>query len=770
MQYRALEEITQRLERKRVSFSALMPWRVRNILLVSSLYDSFTFQEDGSLTEMLFSEYLDLNLNYAPAITRASMAQEAIEKVKEDPPDLLITMPRVGDMDVFKFGHEVKQIAPQLPIILLAYDTRELALLQARENYTCIDRIFVWQGDVRLFLAIIKSVEDRMNALHDAETAGVKSILLIEDSVRFYSAYLPQLYTELVEQTQALMAEGVNRMQKLMRMRARPKIVLATSYNEAQELFELYREHVLGVITDARFPQDGKVNPSAGHEFTQLVKAEDPNIPVLVQSSEKQNRSMALSQGAAFINKRSRTLLHEVRKFLQTHLGFGDFVFKHPDGSEIARARDLNGLARQLQTIPEESLIHHATRNDFSTWLMARTEFDLAKALRPITTDEFETAVAMREFLLSAINTYRYETRAGLVAEFSTESFDPRCCLTRIGQGSLGGKGRGLAFVDSLMNAFHIERHIPDVRIFVPPSAVVATGVFDAFMEENHLADVALCESNDEQVREAFLAAPLPQDAMAALRTFLGSTTYPLAVRSSSLLEDSSHQPFAGIYQTYMLPNNHEDPQVRLEELSHAIRLVYASTYYADSKSYIDSTPNRLEEEKMAVVIQQIVGRQHDNYFYPDIAGVARSHDYYPMNDMKADDGVASIALGLGRTVVDGERCVRFSPVEPQRLYQFSSTKEYLRNSQREFYALDLTVPGLHPTADTSPAQKTVHQPDANLVKLGIDDAMKHETLAPVGSVYSPENDAVYEGVYRQGVKLITMAGILSGDYLQLPE
>ncbi len=760
-----MEEVAGRLlEQRRIPFSALMPWRVRNILLVSSLYDSFTFQEDGNLNEMLFAEYLELNLRYAPVISRVSTAEEAIEKVRDDPPDLVITMPRVGEMDVFEFGAAVKKMEPALPVVLLAYDTRELALLRAREGHARVDRIFVWQGDGRIFLAIIKWAEDRANAVHDARTAGVKSILLIEDSVRFYSAFLPMLYTQIVKQTQALMAEGVNRMQKLLRMRARAKILLVSTFEDGAAILDQHRGHILGVIVDARFPKGGQTDPRAGYDFVRLVRAADPNIPVLMQSSDAENAERAAELGAAFINKQSPTLLAEVRDFLEESLGFGDFVFRRSDGSIIGSAKDLRHLVDRLRTIPEDSLLYHASRNDFSTWLMARTEFDLAKALRPVRSDEFDTPEELRQYLLSRLRRYRDISRAGLVAEFSDDSFDPHDSFTRIGSGSLGGKGRGLAFIHSLTKTYDIEKHIPKTRIFVPPSAVIATGIFDRFMEQGRLYNLVLGETTDEQVRRAFLAAELPKEATEALRTFLTQVRYPLAVRSSSLLEDSSHQPFAGIYDTFMLPNNHPDLDVRLAALARAIRLVYASTYYADSKSYIESTPNRLEEEKMAVIIQQVVGRRHGDYLYPDVAGVARSYDYYPMAEMRAEDGVASVALGLGRMVVDGGRCVRFSPEHPRRLYQFASARDYLDNSQREFYALDLAL--LREPEDGALERC---EADAHLIKLDLEQAHEHGTLEAVGSIYSPQNDAVYEGTYRQGVKLVSMAGVLSGSYFDLP-
>ncbi len=760
MEEKALEAIVGPRRGRSVPYHALMPHRVRSILLVSSLYDSFIFEEDGNLTEMLFSEYLELNLRYAPRIERVSTAAEAIERIRKAPPDLVISMLRVGEMDAIEFGRQAASIKPDLPVVLLAYDTRELRLLEEKMPLEGIERVFAWQGDVRLFLAIIKYIEDRMNAKHDAETAGVRVIILIEDSVRFYSSYLPLLYTEIVEQTQALMAEGVNRMQKIFRMRARPKILLATSFEEGDRLYREYANNLLGVILDARFPRAGKVEARAGFEFARMLKEEGVDCPILIQSSEPENRRRAEAIGAAFIDKRSPQLLHEVRRFLRSYLGFGDFVFKRPDGTVVRRASDMKELLEALEVIPDESLMYHVQRNDFSTWLMARTEFELAKMLRPRRAGEFSGPAELREYLLSSLARHRARSRAGVVAQFSSRDFDPSSRFVRIGEGSLGGKGRGLAFMNSLLEAYEIERRIEGVRIFVPPTAVLGTDVFDRFMEGTNLLDLALSEVPDERLREAFLAERLPEDTRAELRAFLERVKHPLAVRSSSLLEDASHQPFAGIYQTYLLPNNHPDLTVRLEELCRAIRLVYASTYCADARRYIESTPNRLEEEKMAVVIQQMVGRRHDEFLYPDVAGVARSFDFYPMKGMDPEDGVASVALGLGRTVVEGGRCVRFSPAHPKRLYQFPSTQAYLENSQREFFALDLSKPGVGDSG----------LPDENLAVLGIKEAIEHGTIEPVGSVYSPENDTVYEGTARDGVKLITMAGVLSGEWFPLAE
>ncbi len=739
-----------------------MPWRVRRILLVSSLYDSFTFQEDGNLGEMLFTEYQELNLSSAPTIVRVSTAEAAVEEIEDTNPDLIITMPRVGEMDVFEFSRKIREVAPEIPIVLMAYDTRELSLLKERSDRGGIDRIFVWLGDARVFLAVIKWAEDLMNSYHDADLAGVKSILLIEDSVRFYSAYLPMLYAEIMEQTQTLMSEGVNRMQRLMRMRARPKILLASTYEDAEQIYNATKEHLLGVITDGKFPRGGKSYPRAGIAFARMVKEADPRTPVLVQSSDPELAMEAGDAGAAFCQKTSPTLLLDVRRFMREHLGFGDFVFVNEKGERLACANDLKSLLDAIEKVPDESLVLHATRNDFSTWLMARTEFDIAKAIRPVMADEFGSTQELRDYLISCVRDYRTRTRAGLVEDFSSETFEAGTSFSRIGTGSLGGKGRGLAFINSLLNAYDIEDRIDGVHISVPPSAVVATGVFDAFMKTSGLTELALAETDDEKIKAAFLEAPLPRETLDELRTFLDRVRYPLAIRSSSLFEDSSFQPFAGIYETYMIPNIDDDIEVRLDELARAMRLVYASTYSADSKSYIESTPNRLEEEKMAVIIQQIAGRRHGDYLYPNAAGVARSYDYYPVKGGSPEDGVASLALGLGRMVVEGGRTVRFSPAHPNRLYQFSSTRDYLNNSQREFYALDLSSP--------APVRARADSPESNLALLGIDVAEEHGTLLPVASTYSPANDRVYEGLRKDGVPLISMAGLLSGDAMLLSE
>jgi len=757
---RKLEQIVQRRERRPASFATLMPWRVRNVLIVSSLYDSFTFEEDGSLNEMLFSDYLELNLRYAPRVVRASTAAEALEKLRNSPFDLVIAMLKVGDTDVVEFSRAVRNLDPEISLRILANNARELGVINSLGFTGGADRVFMWNGDSRLFLAIVKSVEDRMNARHDANAVGVPCLILVEDNVRFYSSYLPLLYTELVEHTQDLMSDGLNRMEKFLRMRARPKILLATSWEEGSHLFERYRDHVMGVIVDAQFPRGGVADPEAGIDFARMVKKQTPDRPVLMQSSDQSNQLKVEAVGGLFINKRSPTLLGDVRRFLREHLGFGDFHFRGTHTEVIATAGDLRQLTQILHDAPASSLLYHARRNDFSTWLMARTEFDLARELRPRKVSEFSNPEHLRGYLIGALEEHRDKKRAGVVADFSRGTFEGTSGFARIGTGSLGGKGRGLAFMHSVFERYAIGEQFEDVEMFVPPSAVIATDFFDEFMEQNGLIRVALGDIGDDELSRAFLEAELPPALIEALRTYLGRVHYPLAVRSSSLLEDASYQPFAGVYHTSMIPNNHEAPEVRLRQLADAIKLVYASTYFSDARGYIAATSSRLEEERMAVIIQQVVGRRYGGRLYPSIAGVARSYNFYPIDEMRPEDGIASVVLGLGRTVVDGGRCLRFSPAHPRRLYQFSTPEEALRTAQREFLALDLTDPEL--------AESRRGYGDSALVQLGLDVAEEDGSLHAIGSVYDQDSHSIRDGISRPGARLVSMAGVLKSDVFPL--
>lgn len=752
------EELRAGAEARFSGFEDLMPFRVQEILLVASLYDAYTLEEGGRLTELLLNEYRELNLSFAPHVTRASTGEEALVLIETRRFDLVITMSRLGDMAAAALAHAVKKKQPDLFVVTLAFNPRELARLQEMKEDASIDRLFHWSGDVRMLLAIIKNCEDMRNVEHDTRYGGVRVVLLIEDSVRFYSAYLPMLYTEVLHQTHSLMEEGLNLSHRLLRMRARPKLLLASTFEQAWHLYESYKDCLLGVISDARFPWRGESHPGAGVEFIRRVKQVDPHMPAVLQSSDREITAAAREIGAGFIHKKSRHLLRNIRDFMLENFGFGDFVFRLDNGREVARARDLHELTRVLATIPEESLHHHASRDHFSNWLRARTEFALASLLRPRKVSEFESTDELRQYLIDTFSRFRAETQRGIVTDFSRQRFDASTDFVRIGSGSLGGKARGLAFMNSVLNRFGITDRFAGVRIQVPPTAVIGTDVFDAFLSRERLREKALGDMEDEEVIQQFLAVKLPPEIYDDLRAFLDQVRYPLAVRSSSLLEDSQYQPFAGVYSTYMLSNNHPDLNVRLDQLCDAIKLVYASTFFRGAQAYLEATSNRVEEEKMAVIIQQMIGRQHEHYDYPDFAGVAHSTNFYPTGDMRPEDGVVFTALGMGRTIVEGRKCLRFSPRYPQNLPQFATIKDMLDNSQREFFAVDTSRPEAYPQATE----------DFNLSILTLEDAERHGTLEAIGSVYSPENDAVYDGIGRKGPRLVTFAHILKSDLFPL--
>jgi len=741
-------------------FENLMQHRVQEVLLVASLYDAFTLEEGARLTELLLSEYRDLNLGFAPNVTRASTGEEALELIDSHGFDLVITMSRLGNMEAPTLARAIKERRSDLPVFNLAFNPRELQFVRDTEDAGHIDRYFLWTGDLRLLLAIIKHAEDLLNVAHDTRYGEVRCILLIEDSVRFYSSYLPMLYTEVVEQTQSLMDEGVNLSHRLLRLRARPKILLATSFEEAWEFYDDYKGALLGVIADGRFPWKGEHRADAGVEFIRRVKYVDPHTPAVLQSTDAGLGAVAADVGAGFIHKNSRTLLLDLRAFMLENFGFGDFVFRLADGTEICRAPDLHSLAEQLHTVPGESIRHHATFDHFSNWLRARTEFALASVIRPLKVSDFKDDGELRVYLIDAIDRFRIETTRGVVADFSRRHFDAGSDFVRIGGGSLGGKGRGLAFMNSVLHRYGIIDRFPGVKIQVPPTAVVGTDVFDEFLDRGGLRRKVLGDVTDEEVVRSFLDVKLPPAIYGDLETFLEQVRYPLAVRSSSMLEDSQFQPFAGVYSTYMLPNNHADLKVRLDQLCDAIKLIYASAYSRAAKSYIEATSNRIEEEKMAVVIQQMVGRQHEQYDYPHFAGVAHSSNFYPSGDMAPDDGVVTAALGLGRTVVEGGKALRFSPRHPGVLPQFGTIDDWMNNSQRQFFALDVSDPDAYPRAND----------DFNLVLLDLADAERHGTLAPLGSVYSAENDAVYDGIHRPGMRLVSFAHILKSDVFPLAD
>jgi CheY-like chemotaxis protein len=675
-------------------FQDLMPYRVREILLVSSLYDSFILSEDGSFYESLLSEYIGLGLTHMPQITRVSNGSEAVKLATQpDKFDLVITSLRAGDMHAVDIARRIRQVGSETPVVLLTYDNRELNELVESGGVSEFDKVFVWQGDFRVFLAIIKTIEDRKNIEADTNLVGVQTIILIEDNVKFYSAYVPLIYTAVLEHTTELISEGVNPAHKLLRLRARPKIILCGTYEEAWGYFERYHSTVLGVISDIEFPRDGKLDKEAGFEFARQVKKSHADIPVLLQSRDVSAKSKAEGIGAQFLQKGSAVLLHELKRFMTHHFGFGDFIFRLRDGTVVGRANDLRSLEDQIYVVPDESLEYHGERNDFSIWLKARTEFLLAHRLRPVTLSDFESTAGLREHLISRLREHRREQHRGSIIDFDPDTFDEQRSFARVGSGSLGGKARGLGFANSLINAYGLENYFENVRISVPASVILGADVYDQFLDENGLFDFAARYEDDEEITERFLEAQFPDMFADVLNSFLYTVREPLSVRSSGLLEDSQFMPFAGIYETLMIPNNHHDQEIRLRDLIEAVKRVYASTFFQSVKRYIKSTPYRLEEEKMAVVIQKLVGIAHGNRYYPDISGVARSHNFYPIKPMKASDGIASVALGLGKTVVEGGATVRFCPRYPKHIVHFSSVDEILKYSQNTFYALALPDP-----------------------------------------------------------------------------
>ncbi|MBI4248399.1 MAG: histidine kinase, partial [Elusimicrobia bacterium] len=738
-------------------FDRLMPFRVREILLVASPYDAFIFSEDDRLTELIFSEYLDLNLRYAPRVTRVSSAAEALERLRQDRFDLLITMMRVGPMDVGAFALAAKEIAPKTPVVLLAYSQLDIQRL-AEEDRARLDDVFLWLGDIKILLAIIKHIEDQRNIDHDIECAGVQTIILIEDSVRFTSYYLPLIYTELMGQTQKLMAEGVNLTHKLLRMRARPKILQAANFEEAWRLYLRYHSNLLCLITDIQFPRDGKLDPEAGLELIKRVKRENPDTPVLLQSSDSAAARKVEGLGATFLDKSSQNLVQDIRDFLMEQCGFGDFSFRLPDGGHVGRARDLHSLVELLKTAPEECIAYHSSRNHFSKWLMARTEFELAYRLRPVQISQFNDVGELRHYLIDTTSHFLHQTQVGVVADFSTRFFTDNSPFVKLGGGSFGGKGRGLAFLNSFLSRRTFSRRWEGIYVRVPNSVVIAADIFDAFMDQNKLRPLALSDATDAEIRDSFSRAALPEETLRALETFAQKVEQPLAVRSSSMMEDSHVLPFAGVYETYMLPNNHPAASVRLEQLTLAIKMVYASTFSQKARNYLAAMPHLREQEKMAVVVQHLVGQTHGDRYYPSFSGVAQSYNYYPVGGIKPTDGLAYVALGLGRTVVEGRRSLSFSPAFPQKLYQFSSAREILVNAQREFFALDLGWRDFRPDADSG----------ANLLSLDLEAAEEDGTLAPVGSTYSAENDRVYDGIFRKGPRLVTFANVLKSDVFPL--
>jgi CheY-like chemotaxis protein len=743
-------------------FQNLMRLRIRDILLVSSLYDLYLFEEDGRLYELIRNEYQGLNLSHSPELTRVSSGSEAIALAKEERKfDLIITTLHIEDMPPVLFAKMIREAGLNIPIVLLAHDNKELNLLLLSKDHTVFDKIFIWQGDFRIIIAIVKYFEDILNVDHDTRMVGVQTVIVIEDSVRYYSSFLPIIYTEILNQSQRLISEGINLSHKFLRMRARPKILLCLSYEEAWDYYTRYKEFMLGIISDIDFPRNGINDPQAGIKFAKEVKKEHEDVPILLLSNVEENSKIASEINVSFIMKESPTLLNELRVFMNYYFSFGDFVFRTPEGVEVGRATNLRTLEEQLAIVPVESIRYHGEKNHFSNWLKARTEFWLAHQLRPRKVSDYKSVEALRKDLIYSLHGYRHMRQRGIITDFVKETFDPASSFARIGGGSLGGKARGLGFVNTLINNYNVGDKFDDIHIQVPPAVVIGTDVFDQFIDENDLRNFALNCNDDEEITRRFLdAEKFPEDVLGELAAFLDIIHSPLAVRSSSLLEDSQYHPFAGVYQTYMLPNNHHNKLIRLSQLLNTVKRVYASTFYQNTKNYIKITSYRLEEEKMAVIIQKMVGFSHENRFYPDFSGVAKSYNYYPHAPQKQEDGIVSVALGLGKTVVDGGNTVRFCPKYPTDLIQFYSVEESLDSSQRNFFALILD-------GDADFGYVT-H--DMLVQEFDLKTAEKDGTLVPVGSTYIHDNYAIYDGISRDGLRVITFGPILRNKLFPLPE
>jgi CheY-like chemotaxis protein len=745
-----------------MDFQNLMRFRIRDVLLVSSLYDSYMIEEDARLYELIRSEYEGFHIAHAPELRRVSTGAEAMALLGEDNHfDLIITTLHIEDMHALQLAKQVRERGMDIPVVLLALDQRELADLLTHHDTSLFERIFLWQGDYHLIMAILSHLEDKKNVEHDTEVAGVQSILLIEDNIRFYSSYLPNILTEILKHSRRLISEGVNLSHRFLRMRARPKILLATTYEEAWEYFTKYENYISGIISDVDFRREGKPDPEAGIEFARRVKLLKADIPILLQSNQTINEEKAHEVGASFALKDSPTLLQEVRTFMKSYFSFGDFIFRTPDGTEVGQAADLKSLEEQLHIVPVESIKYHAERNHFSNWLKARTEFGVAYHLRPRRVSDYDSLESLRQDLINSLHNYREEQQRGRITDFAKETFDPSSSLARIGGGSLGGKARGLNFLNMLLNTYDLRERFKGIKIFIPSGVVVGTDVFDWFVERNDLRELIFSADTDEETMKHFLSAKkFPRKVIRDLASFLDLVREPLAVRSSSLQEDSQYQPFAGIYSTYMLPNNHPDPDIRLEELLKAIIRVYASTYSRAAKEYTRHTLYRLEEEKMAVIIQKVVGTKHADRFYPDFSGVAKSFNFYPMPPQLSSDGIISVALGLGQMIVDGGTCVKFCPKYPGHLYQFTTIEETLANNQHDFFAIDLN----------SDAVASEELADDLTKKYSLSAAEEDGTLGYVGSTYSTENDTVHDGLARKGVRLVTFAPILKNKIIPLPE
>ena len=769
---------------KDVSFVNLMMRRIYNVLIVANPYDAFMLEDDGRIEEKIYNEYMELGLRYPPTFTQVSTTEEAAQVLRSTVIDLVICMPGNADNDAFDVARDIKGKFPNIHCVVLTPFSHGITKRMENEDLSIFDYVFCWLGNTNLILSIIKLIEDKMNLEHDIQEAGVQMILLVEDSVRFYSSILPNLYNYILEQSKNFSKEALNRHAATMRMRGRPKVVLARTYEEAQKLYDKYSNNTLGVISDARFPLKSAAKafgneveqeanpehgtdtfgrekcPDAGLRLFRYIRKTDPFVPLIIESSESDNRAKAEAEGFRFVDKNSKKMSVDLRRLMEEHMGFGDFIFRDPKThEEIMRIRSLKELQDNIFNIPNDSMLYHISRNHMSRWLCARAIFPVSAFLKHVTWEKLQDVDAHRQIIFDAIVQYRHMKNLGVVAVFDRMKFDKYAHFARIGEGSLGGKGRGLAFLDNIIKRHPEFNQYENATVQIPKTVVLCTDIFDEFMMSNNLYPIALSDASDDEILKHFLHAQLPDSLIADFFTFFEATKSPIAIRSSSLLEDAHYQPFAGIYSTYMIPYLADKYQM-LQMLACAIKGVYASVFYRDSKAYMTATRNVIDQEKMAVILQEVVGKDYGTRYYPTMSGVLRSLNYYPIGDEEAEEGIASLALGLGKYIVDGGQTLRVCPYHPHQVLQTSETEMALRDTQTQFYALDMKHVGDDFKVDDG----------FNILKLRVKDAVEDQSLNYIASTFDPYDQVINDGVYETGRKLITFAGVLQHDVVPLPE
>lgn len=742
-----------------LKFNELMQKRVYKVLIVCSNYDFYMLEEDGRIDERIFNEYTALNLRYPPSFIHAYSVRKALKILRSDNIDLVITWLDVGNYKAFETSKRIKESFPHIPIVALSHYSSELRKKLENEEASSIDFVFHWNGNIDIFFAIVKLVEDRMNAQHDINEIGVKAILLVEDSLKFYSRYLPLIYKVILKQTRALMSEGLNEHRQMMLMRGRPKILLATTYEEGMELFEKYKSNLLGVISDVSYFREGKRDTEAGFHFLKYVRKHFRYMPFLVQSSNKKNKEQALELKGKFLHKYSETLGDDIKRYITKYFSFGQFEFWDPVQKKVILvAKDLNELQKALNVVNLDSIEYHAKRDDYSKWLRSRALFPLANLFSKVEHTDFDNREKIREFLIQSIRAYRIFRSRGVIAKFDRKRYDEYLSFARIGEGALGGKGRGLAFIDNFLKRNRLFNKFADVMISIPRTVVLSTEVFDEFMDEHELIRMAAFSKNDEDILNAFISKPLPRWAVKDIQTFLKFSDKPIAVRSSSVLEDSHYQPFAGVFATYMIPNC--EKKKMLEMVLNAVKSVMASAFFQASKSYLKASSHTIEEDKMAVILQEVTGKQYKDVYYPNISGVARSINFYPIGDEKLNEGIVNIAMGLGEIIVGGGTTLRFSPYHPKKILQLSSPGTTQRETQKYFYALDMNPDSYKVSTSES----------VNKKKISIRKAKDHGSLKFVASTYDLQNNVIRPGVLHDGFRVITFDNILKYDSFPLAE